>query len=62
VKAPGPLPSSPGAFIRIQVAAWEPTIPSWAAPVDVYFRRDASAWTLVGVERLPQPSAIQENQ
>jgi hypothetical protein len=62
LQAPVALPSTPGAFIRIQIAAWQPTIPSWAAPVDVYFRRDAGGWTLVGVERLPQPSAIQENQ
>jgi hypothetical protein len=56
VKAPAALPSSPGTFIKIQVAAWQPSIPAWAVPVDVYFRRNASGWTLVGVERLPDGS------
>jgi hypothetical protein len=50
---PAALPSTPGAFVKIQVAAWEPAIPSWAIPVDLYFRRDSTGWSLVGVERLP---------
>jgi hypothetical protein len=54
VQAPAGLPSTPGAFIRVQIAAWEPDIPSWAVPVDAYFRRDSSGWVLVGIERLTQ--------
>jgi hypothetical protein len=53
LQAPAGLPSAPGSFIKVQVAAWEPAIPSWAVPVDVYFRRDSAGWVLVGVERLP---------
>ena len=53
-RAAGALPSSPGAFVRAQIAAASPDHPSWAVPVDVYFRRTGSGWTLVGVERLPQ--------
>jgi hypothetical protein len=55
VKAPGPLPSAPGSFVRIQVAAWQPSIPSWADPVDVYFRRSDKGWMLVSVEWLIKP-------
>jgi hypothetical protein len=55
VRAPGPLPSAPGSFVKVQVAAWQPTIPSWADPVDVYFRRTGSGWTLVSVERTIKP-------
>jgi hypothetical protein len=52
VAAPEPLPSARGSFVKVQIAAWEPPVPSWADPVDVYFRRDPAGWTLVGVERL----------
>lgn len=55
VRPPGPLPSSPGSFVRVQVAAWQPSIPSWADPVDVYFRRTGSGWTLVSVDRSIKP-------
>ena len=57
VQAPAGLPSAAGSFIRIQIAAWQPSIPSWAVPVDVYFRRDGAGWVLVGVDRLPEPSS-----
>jgi hypothetical protein len=53
VKAPAPLPAEAGAFVRLRIAASKPQQQSWATPVDVYFRRGASGWTLVGVERLP---------
>jgi hypothetical protein len=52
--APPGLPSAPGAFVKVQIAAVKPFEPSWAIPVDVYFRRAASGWTLVGVNRLPE--------
>jgi hypothetical protein len=55
VQAPGPLPSAPGSFVKIQVAAWQPSIPSWADPVDVYFRRTDTGWALVSVDRLVKP-------
>jgi hypothetical protein len=28
--------------------------PSWAVPVDAYFRRNGTAWSLVGLDRLPE--------
>ena len=46
------LPTADGGFVKIQVAAVNPPNLSWATPVDVYFRRVAGAWKLVGLERL----------
>ena len=51
-KAPAGLPSEGGAFVKISLRAPEAPHAAWSAPVDVYFRRDGGAWTLVGVERL----------
>jgi hypothetical protein len=53
VKAPASLPSASGAFVKVQIAGTDPSHAPWAAPVDVYFRRGASGWVLVGVERMP---------
>jgi hypothetical protein len=52
-KAPTALPTAPGTFVKVQIAAVKPPEPSWTLPVDVYFRRVADGWRLVGVERLP---------
>jgi hypothetical protein len=39
-------------FLRVQIrASGGPA--AWAAPIDVYFRRTGTEWTLVGLERLP---------
>jgi hypothetical protein len=51
-QAPGRLPEEPGAYVKVQIAATDGPRP-WATPVDAYFRRSASAWTLVGLDRLP---------
>jgi hypothetical protein len=53
MSAPAPLPTAPGAFVRIDVAAAGPAPEAWSVPVKVYFERRGSGWTLVGVERLP---------
>jgi hypothetical protein len=53
VKAPAGLPSASGALVKVQIVGTDPAHAAWAAPVDVYFRRGASGWALVGVERLP---------
>jgi len=52
-KAPGGLPSAAGAIVKVQIAATDPAHAPWAAPVDAYFRRGASAWVLVGIDRMP---------
>jgi len=53
VQGPSDLPKTDGSFIKISISALEPAHPAWAKPVDVYFKRAAGAWRLVGVERLP---------
>jgi hypothetical protein len=52
--APGALPSQPGTFVKVQIAAVRPAIPSWTVPIDVYLRRGATGWMVVGIERLPR--------
>jgi hypothetical protein len=52
IRAPRELPPD-APFIRISIRAIDPPHAPWAVPVDVYFRRDGAAWTLVGVERMP---------
>jgi hypothetical protein len=52
---PSRLPSASGTFVKIQISATGGH-PSWAAPVDAYFRRTSTGWRLVGFERLPSIS------
>ena len=50
-KAAVALPSAPGSFVKVQIAAASKEHASWAIPVDAYFRRGVTGWTLVGLER-----------
>jgi hypothetical protein len=52
-QAQASLPTQPGTIVLARIAAASPTHPSWAVPVDVYFRRGSGGWTVVGVDRLP---------
>jgi hypothetical protein len=52
-QAPAGLPVTPGAFVKVALSAQSANHPSWARPIDVYFKRGATGWTLVGLERLP---------
>jgi hypothetical protein len=54
VAPPSPLPTAAGSFVRVDISAVDPPHPSWNQPVHVYFRRTASAWSLIGIERLPE--------
>lgn len=56
LQAPQGLPTSAGAYIKLEVSAVGGPNPSWEKPIDVYFRRVASGWKLVGLERLPDGS------
>ena len=40
-----------GAYIKVAIHAVDSNRPAWVKPVDVYFRRSANGWQLVGVER-----------
>jgi hypothetical protein len=53
LQAPSGLPQADGSYIKVSIGAIEPPHSAWTTPVDVYFRRAAGAWQLVGVERLP---------
>jgi hypothetical protein len=53
LQAPSGIPTAAGAFLKVSLSARSAAHPSWATPVDVYFRRAATGWTLVGLERLP---------
>ncbi|MGE0462911.1 MAG: hypothetical protein AB7Q16_16230 [Vicinamibacterales bacterium] len=52
LQAPSALPRDHDALVRVDVSARSSAFPAWAAPVRLYFRRGATAWSLVGVERL----------
>jgi hypothetical protein len=53
MRAPAPLRTTPGSFVKVELSAASAEHPAWAQPVLVYFRRQADTWTLVGLERLP---------
>jgi hypothetical protein len=46
-----------GSFVGADVAVESEGHPTWRRPVRVFFRRNASGWTLVGLERLPDSAA-----
>jgi hypothetical protein len=48
--APAGLPASDGAFVKVSIRTIDKAHPTWK-PVDAYFRRSASGWTLVGLDR-----------
>jgi hypothetical protein len=52
MQAPMQLPSSQGAFIKVELSAASGTHPTWAQPVTSYFRRQSDGWQLVGFERM----------
>ena len=54
MQAPADLPSAAGAFIRVDLHAASAEQPNWARPIQTYFRKLPSGWTLVGLERLPE--------
>jgi hypothetical protein len=47
---PAPLPGTPGSFVRIEIRTIATAHPTWA-PVHSHFRRTASGWVLVGLDR-----------
>jgi hypothetical protein len=53
VAAPNGLPTTPDSFVKVALSAQSTSHPSWAQPIDVYFKRVGTAWKLVGLERMP---------
>jgi hypothetical protein len=59
--APSPLPSGPASFVRVRIS--ETGGVAGHKPVDVYFRRDATGWKLVGIDRgLATAKALKEKK
>jgi hypothetical protein len=51
---PAAYVSAPPDYLQARVSAVHPRFPAWANPVTLHFRRTASGWTLVGLNRLPE--------
>ncbi len=52
-QSPLPMPALPASeFIKVDISTVGGP-EAWNKPISVYFRRDSSGWTLVGLERLP---------
>ena len=54
IDAPSGVPTAPGSFLAVDIAAVSDGHPTWSRPVRTVFRRDGAAWKLVGLERLPE--------
>ena len=53
IQAPDGLPAAPGSFIEVSISAESQQHPAWRQPIRTHFRRDATGWKLVGLERMP---------
>jgi hypothetical protein len=53
VRLPDSYVAAPPEYLQVRVSAFHSRYPSWAIPVTLHFRRDGSAWTLVGLQRMP---------
>ena len=53
MSAPSGLPVRQGAWVRVALSATSAAYPSWAQPIQVYFRRLDTGWKLVALERQP---------
>jgi hypothetical protein len=53
MQAPSDLSVAPGGFVRVDLHATSATERAWARPVQAYFRKQPTGWTLVGLERMP---------
>ena len=53
MQAPAGVPTAPGSFVAIEIAADDSAHPTWKTPIRTHFRREGAMWKLVGLERLP---------
>jgi hypothetical protein len=52
-RAQAPADALAAEFLSATIRAYHSAHSGWADPLTVYFRRGASGWTLVGLERMP---------
>jgi hypothetical protein len=52
-QAPGALLAGGHEYIAATVRAFHADYPQWSQPVQLYFRRTATGWSLAGLERVP---------
>ena len=50
---PAGVPTTPGSFVEVTISAENAAFPTWRQPIRTHFRRGATNWTLVGLERFP---------
>jgi hypothetical protein len=53
IRVPAGLSAVTGEYVKVEVIAIDPPDISWKVPVQVYFRRLAAGWKLVGLQRIP---------
>jgi len=53
LEAPSGLPCHDGGFVKIELSSIDGSRPSWAQPINVFFRYQQGQWQLVGLERMP---------
>jgi hypothetical protein len=53
LEAPSGLPCHDGGFVKIELSSIDGSRPSWAQPINVFFRYQRGQWQLVGLERMP---------
>jgi hypothetical protein len=57
IEAPAGLPTTSGSFVTVDISVDSQAHPAWRRPIRTSFRRGATGWTLVGLERLPESIA-----
>jgi hypothetical protein len=53
IEAPAGLPTATGSYVLVEISADSKEHQAWRRPIRTYFRLDADAWALVGLERMP---------
>jgi hypothetical protein len=61
MQAPAGVPTGADRFIEVRLWADSAQHPVWHQPIHTYFRREASGWKLVGLERMPAGPATVES-
>ncbi|MGC4080998.1 MAG: hypothetical protein QM736_02530 [Vicinamibacterales bacterium] len=54
MRAPAPLPTRDGAFVKVELSSTVSDHEPWATAVHAYFRLHGGTWQLAGFERMPE--------